>query len=241
MILTLCHGFNLAPGKMLSLSKAIQELLPDKNIVVNNIVLTNHVSQIAPKKMEWKIWAQDVIEQSHLLKISESTPHYFIGYSLGGLAGLMAQSITQRKFHKQILIATPFFFNSPLTGLLRLAKFLRSPYRNYLAHNNYRAQKLMNGSSYQSVFQMRYQFHQAFNKDKTFFNAPTLLINDPLDEIVNVKQVNQWLINNTNSLTQWKSTEFQTHPMHHVLIDPFGLGPNQWDNFISQILVFLTA
>ncbi|MDH4467346.1 MAG: hypothetical protein QE271_04740 [Bacteriovoracaceae bacterium] len=242
MILTLCHGFNLTPSKMLSLSKAIQKSLPDKKIIINNIVLTNHESQIAQKKIDWKIWANDVIKQSKLIEVSDSTPHYFLGYSLGGLAGLMAQSITQKKFHKQIFIATPFYFNSPLIGLLRMAKFIRSPQRSFIANHHYRAQKLMNGSSYQSVFKMRSQFLKAFNQDKNFFNIPTLLINDPLDEIVDVKRVNKWLIDHKNSLTRWRSTEFQTHPMHHLLIDPFGLGTeNQWENFISQIQAFLTA
>ena len=238
MIITLCHGFNLAPEKMLHLGSALKNSFSATNLTIHNVILCNHDTQIPQKNISWKIWAKDIVEQS---ASNNPEPHYFIGHSLGGLAGLMAQHLYGITFSKQIFMATPFYFRRPWQAIPRWYNFLSSQHVNPYLHQKYRARSIMNWYNYKNVFLMQYAFHRAHHLKSPFMNTPTLCINDPNDEIVDVAKVEQWVQMLKSNHLPWQFQSIHSQPMHHVFIDPFSVGEDQWEIFIESIHSFLTA
>jgi esterase/lipase len=241
MKLTLCHGFNLAPHKMLALGQDLGAALKIASHNIQNIELTNHNPALPQKKIPWQQWPKDVFEQAAIN--SHHSPHYFIGYSLGGLAGLMAQHQFQFSFTKQIFIATPFYFRRPWNAIPRWIKFISSPDSRPYYEQQYQATSEMQWHNVRNVFQIQRAWHQIDLPHSPSTIAPTLLVNDPNDEIVDVSKVERWSKNKTIQFRSgpWNSMMLQTRPMHHVIVDPFSIGEHQWKDFIQSLANFLSA
>ena len=171
-------------------------------------------------------------------------PAYLVGYSLGGLLGMVAQlQKNEPCFERQVLLAPGIgleIIYPPGTSNDQGGVFLasRSP-KEYVANK-----RGTTGAAYQALFDLESEFCSAEERQFSVVNYPTLIIMWPNDELISYRCTRKLI--ERRELNRWKLAELPkkktTHRdlfFRHLIIDEKSVGERSWPKLTTLLEKFL--
>ena len=244
-IALVCHGLNLKPLKMSS----ITDLLNSQGVKTYLVSLTGHRgNQDEMRDVSSGKWLKD-LHGAYLLAKKKAeelkVPFYFVGYSLGGVLNEMmmeTQVLGEIKYDKVILFAPAISLRS-YTYLILLTKALGN--RTILPSipvGDYRANKGTSVAAYDALF--TYIGTLDSKEQYKNLNVPTLVFIDPKDELVSHSGLRNLI--KSHNLSQWKLVTLNKSGLakkgrktYHIIIDKQSLGEDTWNKVKKTISDFL--
>lgn len=249
-IVVVAHGLNLKPIKMSPIAQTLNE--SGYNTV--QVGLSGHLgSEREFKSVTRELWLGEMYaayREARRLADQQNLPLHFVGYSLGALMNLDLMN-TYRKneihYDRMVLFAPPaalrirgyFFHFFGALGILGPDFVIPS-----LAHPEYRANPRGTPvAAYQALFDSLHQIKK-YGLQKS--NAPTLVLIDPKDELVNPTRLESLI--RKNHLTHWQvmkvtklAPEMKKKNYHHLIIDEMSLGVSKWRDVQGAMISHLTG
>lgn len=237
-VVVLVHGLNLKPAKM----NALADFLRASGADVLPVTLSGHGGGMEEfKKVTRGIWIQemrDAFERAERRAKENNAPVYFVGYSLGALAGLDAlNAAADREIRcgKMVLLA-PAISIRDRSYLLKLLGSFPALVIPSLSPADYRAHGGTPMAAYKALFQSVASLEK---EGMARFNVPTLVLVDPEDELVSAEGILK--IMGQFRLDQWRMMEVSNagSPLkkkyHHLIVDENALGADQWRQMQAAI------
>jgi alpha-beta hydrolase superfamily lysophospholipase len=233
------HGLNLDPAAM----NPLTYFLAGQGFVVFRGALLGHrVSTDEYKDVSRQSWLDEIKELHRLGR--EADPHVpmiCLGFSLGGLLIVDAQSQGMISCDKMILLAPALTtrFPSWLTSILKkiVPELWTLPTANPLKYRRHD----------RVVMKPNYITHESMDAlaamDPLKLNVPTLLFMSKDDELIDLRSIQDWIAK--RNLTNWKvetvSVEGATNErkINHLIIDEASLGEKEWKRIDTLMKDFI--
>lgn len=241
-ITVVVHGLNNKP----SIMKSIGKLLSEHGSDVILVKLTGHRND--PQNfaaITRQIWLSELLKSHNyaksLIEKSKKKPLYFIGYSLGALINLDLMSSYPKlvQYDKMILFA-PANATKWSTNLLKLSFFLDDRLKiPSFAPKDYRANDGTPIKAYRVLFEMKESIR---NLNYRQLNIPTIIIIDPKDETISLKELKK--LKDNYDLDNWKihilDSQFvgKKYKYHHLIVDEISMGTKNWSSTCIMITDF---
>lgn len=231
-VIILYHGLNNRPELMHPIAQKLKE--SGYNILVP--ALSGHTQSYNDfKKITHTAWVNDVKQAYELATLEAKTqdcPLYYIGFSLGGLLGVLLKAESKLpKVEKMCLLAPALettLFANLLKPFLYFKLDISIPSK---APGFYRAHKRLPIQAYRAFFDIKTKLHQI---DVSQVNIPVKLYIDKKDELVSYKKLTSFVTQ--NNLDNWQVYQLdskESKGIHHMIADPFYAGKNNWQNMIE--------
>lgn len=235
-VVIVAHGLNNSLAAMQPIISSLQE----RNFIVVPLLLDGHLAERANPETDMpqvsrEAWTGNFIatyNQARLQAKALGLPLHLVGYSLGGLLAVHSiESIPNVTFNKMVLLAPAI--RSP--GMTRLV--LASPFESVpsAAPERVRSHKSTAKSAYRALFSLQ----DTLATGSQLAQIPTTVVFDQADELVDMRASRRWL---ESVGVQWNylRVRVQSGP-HHLIIDPIGMGTEEWSNLTTAMLEFLAA
>ncbi len=241
-IVLVIHGLNLKPSKMDSVSQELE----DHGYEIFRMELAGHRGSLEEfRTVDFDVWTYESVRAYQL--VSErakqmNVPFHVIGFSLGGV---MAQTVINlsgadviRQPHSVVLFA-PALSLQNRSYFIRLAGVMGSRFVvPSVSPAEYRAHRGTTMAGYYALFD------GVDRLDRTKYyrsNVKTLVVVDPNDEVVSYSGLLE--LKNKFHLSRWKFLTLDVRrgsqlkkPKHHLIIDEVGVGRDQFQTVMSEIL-----
>ncbi len=173
------------------------------------------------------------------LREGASSPYSVIAFSHGALyLQLWLEKNPHLKPHCQVLLA-PALYVQRYEKLSRLFNFLPGffPIKSF-SPKAFRKYQTLSISEYRILF----EGIKTFKKHKAGFNIPTLLLVDPMDELIDVTKLKEELTNcGELEIKEWNREYLKKGiGKHHILFHPDYFEKDDWEKFTGEIREFLT-
>jgi len=232
------HGLNLKPSKMNALAK----VLTSNGTEVLRVSLAGHRgSKREGLFTTHQIWRNEFQAHYCLAKKKAqdlNVPLYFLGFSLGALAGVdFLNTQVSHLVEKMILIspATDVHWYSRIPGNLGwIGGRISLPSKNI---KTYRSQPSTSLASYRSMKESQESLKEV---NLSSLNIPTMIFVDPDDELVSLKKIKKRITR--QKLDNWKTKTINNRgstlkkTYHHLVVDKPSMGPHQWEIVKKDIL-----
>ncbi len=237
-IALVAHGLNLKPSKMNALAK----VLTSNGTEVLRVSLAGHRgSKKEGLFTTHQTWRNEFQAHYCLAKKraqSLNVPLYFLGFSLGALAGVdFLNTQVSHLVEKMVLIspATDVHWYSKIPGNLGwIGGRISLPSKNIKA---YRSQPSTSLASYRAMKESQESLDEI---SLSSLNIPTMIFVDPDDELVSLKKINKRI--NKQRLDNWKTKSINNSgstlkkTYHHLVVDKASMGSHQWEIVKKNII-----
>lgn len=242
-VTVLVHGLNNKPSSM----KVLADFLCANGSDVVLVSLSGHTTHGPQMQhVSREGWHHDM-QQAYLyarsmIENTASRPLYFLGYSLGALINLdLMTHIPEVKYDKMVLLA-------PANTLRRRVQLLQPLVTRLLPKSwkipslipkPYRAGTFTPVQAYRVLFEMGTAVE---SKAYIELHVPTLIIVDPRDEMISLKQLEKMI--QQYNLKKWQICILKGHTdksaaYHHLILDESSAGKANWQTIQHEIKSFL--
>ncbi len=239
----LAHGLNMNPISWREMIVFLNRL----GLAVYRLELKGHRGLNFEDMMD--VSAREWLEQFNsavefMAEQIPGLPVYLVGYSLGGLLGMVAQlQKSEPCFERQVLLAPALalkLYTRLALPMTRVVSFLasRSP-KEYVANT-----RGTTGAAYQALFDLEREFRSAEERQFSVVNYPTLIIMRPNDELISYRCTKKLI--ERRELNRWKLAELPkkktTHRdlyFRHLIIDEKSVGERSWQKLTKLLEEFL--
>jgi len=183
-------------------------------------------------------WIIDVKQAYQLAQAeakAQNCPLYYIGFSLGGLLGVLLKAEGALPHVEKMVLLAPAlettFFANLLVPFLYFKINISIPSR---APGFYRAHKKLPIQAYRAFFEIKTKLHEL---NMSQVNIPVKLYIDKKDELVSYKKLSRFIKQHT--LDKWqvfKLNHKESKGIHHMIADPFYAGKNNWITMVDGAL-----
>lgn len=220
-VVLLAHGLNLRPSKMDQLAHYFNS----KKCDVLRITLGENPD----------LWEENfnrdyekALEQSEILQ----RPLYFVGYSLGALVGMHFMITHSQHQFKKLALFAPASHTKAYTRIPSLLFYLfpKSALPSFNL-SDYRSREATSFLEYKKMHELQKEIN------KNDFNLPTLVIQNPNDELVDSNELTKFASSNP----LWKTLEVSNRESqlpkkyHHLFIDENSCGHSMWQKILKNL------
>lgn len=225
-VVLIAHGLNLHPAKMDSLARFFTE----KNCDVLRMALGSD-----PEKWEEK-FADDYDKAREHAEVLER-PLYFVGYSLGALAGLhFMLKNPDHEFRKMALFAPAIHTKAFARLSAWLSYIVPGGCLPSLNLKDYRERNYTTLAEYRKMYE--------FQKDvqPAAVGIPALIILSRKDELIHFKKMEKFASQNRNCTLMEISNHGSLLPKkyHHLMIDDMSLRQSEWEKILKNLTAHFT-
>lgn len=212
----------------------LRKLFQQQGFEIISITLPGH----GEKRNEAKDFKAAFAAFDKKMREAATSSYSVLAFSHGALyLQLWLEKNPHMKPQCQVLLA-PALYVQRYEKLVRLFEMLPGffPIKSF-SPKAFRRYQTLKVSEYRLLF----EGIRTFQKHKAGFNIPTLLLVDPLDELIDVPKLKDELINNEMlTLKEW-SREYLKKGIgrHHILFHPDYFGKSDWEKFTGEIREFL--
>lgn len=250
-LVLIAHGLNLKPSKMQALADTLCN--ERTGLECRSLVLPGHAEKgheeyaheppPADTLAAWKAAILEQVEQAHTA--AGERPLYFLGFSVGALAGAWAAQQAQLQsqaplFDRMILIAPPI----ETRWVARLMTWIPGPDTlgiPSLNHEGYRVGSTTPLGHYRALYALQDEFREG--QQAALGMIPTLMLVNPKDEMISLPRLQRRLTR--SGWDHWRLEEVGPiepglKPVYqHLTIDEPSMGPGAWLRMQRQILEFM--
>lgn len=238
----LAHGLNLNPDKM----KSFYPLIESLGGVADLVEFAGHTkgklreyNQVSKDQ-----WVHNIDDKfQNYLKNYRGVPLYFLGFSLGAVAGLsyLQQNLEfQNYLKKQIFLAPGIEPHSIYEKIYRSMGFpnILVPSLNRFEYKIHKINSLrVNNEIFKLIDDVK-------SKNLELINIPTLVFLNPRDELISLKKTIKFI--KKSNLSNWKVSKLTPKrklwpPMfHHLIVDEMSVG-GEWQKMQNEISEFIAS
>lgn len=235
----LVHGLNMNPASWNEMIAFLNQL----GLSVYRLELKGHrgleFSDMADVTAEgWLAQCNSAIE--FMMEKLPGLPLFLIGYSLGGLLGVVVQVQRNKPcFERQVLLAPALalkLYTRLAVPLTRVVPSLgaHAP-RSYVANP-----EGATGAAYRALFDLERKMRTSKERELVLVNSPTLIFMRPNDELISYWGMKKIIAR--NKLDRWRLTplprkkcSYRELPFHHLLVDEKSVGEQSWQKMTRQV------
>ncbi|GAA4822287.1 alpha/beta hydrolase [Algivirga pacifica] len=244
-IIVLVHGLNNRPANMEPLGR--QFLMSQCHVVMVSLKGHEEGSNFEQTKdVQVEDWLSDLtegLETAKQLRGKSNLPIHFVGFSLGALTYLCMQSLLPQgiTYVDRVVLMAPAAFTYIQSGMFRpLASLpMQMPIPSF-APSHLKVHDVLPLQFYKNLFRM-----QEIIREKQFrrCNLPCLLIMNPKDELISLRQLQM-------DMKKYRLSEWEVHKVsveekigrrkwQHLIALRESLGGKEYYGMIDKMQIFL--